>query len=336
MIRSWRKRWFVLSDDALRYYRDESHEVLKGEIALSSIIRAKLALTRGRGGRTATFVVETEERDWLMQADSEASRDAWVQVINRLLVTPPATVVVRSIRTESASTSLVPDSDDDDDDDNNNNNNNNDNDDGNDDDEDTSSVAAATPTTAAAVAGISPAVVAVPVDAEPVLSREEHTAVALRLLQRDLPENASAPPSQYVELPCVREVDDILARVNAAERDNAAQDGTFRLSPRVPLVDSDDDNDGDSASVAADAPPSALSAEQVEQMERLKRDSALYDPMLDEPASSARERGPSLVVTKGRVGEFVCATCSVRQRLPCYSLGARSVCEPCALADLPV
>jgi hypothetical protein len=84
VIRSWRKRWFVLSDDALRYYRDESHDELKGEIALSSIIRAKVGLARGRGGRTATLVVETEDRDWLMQADSEASRDAWVQVINRL------------------------------------------------------------------------------------------------------------------------------------------------------------------------------------------------------------------------------------------------------------
>lgn len=331
MIRSWRKRWFVLSDDALRYYRDESHDELKGEIALSSIIRAKVGLARGRGGRTATLVVETEDRDWLMQADSEASRDAWVQVINRLLVTPPAAVVVRSIRTESASTSVVPESDDDDDE-------NNVDDDIDDDVVDNSATSATASTVAAASSPASTAAAGVTaVDVEPVLSREEHTAAALRLLQRDLPENSSSLQSQYIELPCVREVDDILARVNAAERDNAAQDGTMRLSPRVPLVDSDDEDNVDENSrsgAAAEAP--ALNAEQIAQMERMKRDSALYDPMLDEPASSVRERGPSLVVTKGRVGEFVCATCSVRQRMPCFSLGARSVCEPCALSELPV
>jgi hypothetical protein len=345
VIRSWRKRWFVLSDDAMRYYRDESHDELKGEIALSVIIRAKVGATRGRGGRTATFVVETEDRDWLIQADSEASRDAWVQAINRLLVTPPPAVIVRSLRTESPSVSVVPESDDDDDDD------------IDQDDVDVNSDAvvgvpssptatrlagavhtiAATPASpqpGVATSAATTATVATPaVDAEPVLSREEHTAAALKLLQRDLPESANTLPSQYIELPCVREVDDILARVNAAERANAGQDGAVRLSPRVPLVDSDDDDDGDEVGNNNNSEGTTMTAEQIEHLERMKRDSTLYDPMLDEPTSS---RGPSLVVTKGRVGEFVCATCSTRQRMPCFSIGARSVCEPCALSHLPM
>lgn len=332
----------------MRYYRDESHDELKGEIALSVIIRAKVGATRGRGGRTATFVVETEDRDWLIQADSEASRDAWVQAINRLLVTPPPAVIVRSLRTESPSVSVVPESDDDDDDDIDH------------DDVDVNSdavvapssptatrlagavhtIATATPaspqpgvaTSAAPTATVAVGVATPVVDAEPVLSREEHTAAALKLLQRDLPESANTLPSQYIELPCVREVDDILARVNAAERANAGQDGAFRLSPRVPLVDSDDDDDGDEV-VNNNSDGTTMTAEQIEHLERMKRDSTLYDPMLDEPTSS---RGPSLVVTKGRVGEFVCATCSTRQRMPCFSIGARSVCEPCALSDLPL
>jgi hypothetical protein len=304
VIRSWRKRWFVLSDDALHYFKDESQTLFKGLIALASIHSvAPVANRDKRSARAATFVIATGDRDWLIQADSEASRDAWVDAIYRMLVLakqrpPTAGAAGRPSAALSASggaasakpgATLRPPVVDHDDD---NNSSSSDIDDG----------AAPVSDTFSDVFSDVPA------------NSDSDKAAS----ERPTPTETS----QYVELPCVREVDEILARAQAAELETGRITSQYGLSRRVPLVESDDDDDNDDngdnggggGNGAVEPVPDLTPA----------------DPMLDVPA----ERGPSLLLTKGRTRGTECAKCKLRVMTPCFTLGARTLCEPCAVDEL--
>jgi hypothetical protein len=305
VIRSWRKRWFVLSDDALHYFKDESQTLVKGLIALASIRSvAPVANRDKRSARAATFVIATGDRDWLIQADSEASRDAWVDAINRMLALakqrpPTAGAAARPSASLSASggakagATLRPPVVDHDDD---NNSSSSDIDDG----------AAPVSDTFSDVFSDAPA------------NSDSDKAAS----ERPTPTETS----QYVELPCVREVDEILARAQAAELETGRITSQYGLSRRVPLVESDDDdddNDNDEEDGGGGGGGSSSAVEPVP-------DLTPADPMLDVPA----ERGPSLLLTKGRTRGTECAKCKLRVTTPCFTLGARTLCEPCAVDEL--
>ena len=99
--KNWKKRWFVLRPDVIRYYATEAdteaaHEKLLGEITLDvdtllhvedRKMRGNKALSarHGRGGAVPHFLLTTDRRVYELRAPSAESHDGWDACIKQAL-----------------------------------------------------------------------------------------------------------------------------------------------------------------------------------------------------------------------------------------------------------
>lgn len=76
-LKTWRKRWFILKDGTLTYWKSQ-HDVNRkpqGQILLDD----KCRVTREEGA--STFEINTGKKMYYLTADSNASMDDWVKTL---------------------------------------------------------------------------------------------------------------------------------------------------------------------------------------------------------------------------------------------------------------
>ncbi|XP_064490249.1 uncharacterized protein CG43867-like isoform X2 [Ornithodoros turicata] len=80
-LKTWKRRWFVLKNGALRYYKSQCDVNRKpqGQIALDQVCR----VTRAEGA--TTFEIATEKRSFYLTADSASAMEEWVKVLQSVL-----------------------------------------------------------------------------------------------------------------------------------------------------------------------------------------------------------------------------------------------------------
>ncbi|EDQ86428.1 uncharacterized protein MONBRDRAFT_38432, partial [Monosiga brevicollis MX1] len=77
----WKKRYFVMDDEQLAYYKKKNPTTLKGSIPLTDI---KDVVPEEQSKLQHVFAVYTTDRVYFMQAASEIDRQGWMRDINRL------------------------------------------------------------------------------------------------------------------------------------------------------------------------------------------------------------------------------------------------------------
>ncbi|XP_032882543.1 pleckstrin homology domain-containing family H member 1 [Amblyraja radiata] len=80
-VRTWKRRWFMLRNSEILYYKSPSDVIRKpqGRIELSSSCR----VVRGEGAQT--FQLVTESRTYFLTADSPNILEEWIRVLQNLL-----------------------------------------------------------------------------------------------------------------------------------------------------------------------------------------------------------------------------------------------------------
>ncbi|GAB6021120.1 hypothetical protein CHUAL_003752 [Chamberlinius hualienensis] len=80
-LKTWRKRWFVLKNGVLSYYKSQSdiHRKPQGQITIDEVCH----VTRADGA--ATFEVSTAKKTYYLTADSIATMEEWVRVLQNVL-----------------------------------------------------------------------------------------------------------------------------------------------------------------------------------------------------------------------------------------------------------
>lgn len=80
-LKTWKRRWFVLANGTLRYYKAQSDVGRKprGQIALDEVCR----VTRAHGA--TTFEIATEKRSFYLTADCTSTMEEWVRVLQHVL-----------------------------------------------------------------------------------------------------------------------------------------------------------------------------------------------------------------------------------------------------------
>lgn len=77
-LKTWRKRWFVLKNGTLSYWKNQndSNRKPQGQIVLDEICR----ITRADGA--PTFEIDTGKKTYYLTADSVATVDDWIRVLH--------------------------------------------------------------------------------------------------------------------------------------------------------------------------------------------------------------------------------------------------------------
>ncbi|CAN7938127.1 unnamed protein product [Ixodes hexagonus] len=80
-LKTWKRRWFVLKNGALRYYKSQGDTMRKprGQIILDDVCR----VTRSEGA--ATFEIATGKRSFYLSAESTSTMEEWVKVLQCVL-----------------------------------------------------------------------------------------------------------------------------------------------------------------------------------------------------------------------------------------------------------
>ncbi|EFA74861.1 hypothetical protein PPL_11895 [Heterostelium album PN500] len=82
-IKNWKKRWCVLDEEGLHYYKTQ-HTTEKGSIAIETIISCS-GEERLSSKRKNCFQVTTTERTYRICATDSLDKDEWVTSLNKLL-----------------------------------------------------------------------------------------------------------------------------------------------------------------------------------------------------------------------------------------------------------
>lgn len=87
IIKSWSRRYFVLSPQSLCYFRSEEHMKLEplGRIFLSDIVSISADGTEKR--KAFVFALHTKKRAVLLQGANTDDRDKWIETIHKSLET---------------------------------------------------------------------------------------------------------------------------------------------------------------------------------------------------------------------------------------------------------
>lgn len=80
--RTWRRRWLVLRHRSLVYHR-EAAGAPAGAVPLSECLRVDAVAREEADGRDCVFAVDTRQRRWLLQAESEEEAAAWLAVLGQ-------------------------------------------------------------------------------------------------------------------------------------------------------------------------------------------------------------------------------------------------------------
>ncbi|XP_077477828.1 pleckstrin homology domain-containing family H member 1 isoform X2 [Stigmatopora argus] len=96
-VKAWKRRWFILRNDEILYYKSPSDVIRKpeGQIQLNSSCR----IVRGDGAQT--FQLITEKKTFYLAADSPNILEEWIRVLQNVLsvqVSSPAGVEMTSVK----------------------------------------------------------------------------------------------------------------------------------------------------------------------------------------------------------------------------------------------
>lgn len=82
-VKSWKKRWCVLTDSSLCYYENATPGTApKAVVLLSTVTGVDVRVLPSSDDRhPLSFGVQTKERQWRFVAESLADRDEWVSDI---------------------------------------------------------------------------------------------------------------------------------------------------------------------------------------------------------------------------------------------------------------
>ena len=85
IIKSWSRRYFVLSPQSLCYFRSEEHMKMEplGRIFLSDIVSISTEGTEKR--KAFVFALHTKKRAVLLQGANTEDREKWTEAIGRSL-----------------------------------------------------------------------------------------------------------------------------------------------------------------------------------------------------------------------------------------------------------
>jgi len=81
-IKTWKKRWFVLKDGTIYYFKSQKDLEQTGEIKLETTTKCS---NEGKKKGKVYFSVATQNRKYMIHADTEASANQWVEVINKAI-----------------------------------------------------------------------------------------------------------------------------------------------------------------------------------------------------------------------------------------------------------
>lgn len=79
-LKTWRKRWFVLKNGTLTYWKSQ-HDVNRkpqGQIMLDEVCR----INKAEGA--STFEIDTGKKVYYLTADSNATMDDWIRVLQNV------------------------------------------------------------------------------------------------------------------------------------------------------------------------------------------------------------------------------------------------------------
>jgi len=79
LIKSWRKRYFVLREDKCVYYKDQS--MRDAECVIGFIPLGDVQAVRPTGTVTGGFQIDTTDRIWYLRAESSLEMDKWISAI---------------------------------------------------------------------------------------------------------------------------------------------------------------------------------------------------------------------------------------------------------------
>ncbi|RKP25832.1 hypothetical protein SYNPS1DRAFT_28443 [Syncephalis pseudoplumigaleata] len=92
-IRTWQKRWFVLRDNCLTYYKNDKESTPRQSIALAHVQAVQVVADPPSKQRPFCLQLVTPERPYLLAADTSILRDRWCQAIERILRSRAETLV---------------------------------------------------------------------------------------------------------------------------------------------------------------------------------------------------------------------------------------------------
>ncbi|KAI8053203.1 hypothetical protein BDF22DRAFT_743126 [Syncephalis plumigaleata] len=81
-IRTWQKRWFVLRNSQLTYYKNDKESTPRQSIPLSHMQTIQVISDSPSKQRPFCLQLVTHERPYLLSADTSTIRDRWYQAIN--------------------------------------------------------------------------------------------------------------------------------------------------------------------------------------------------------------------------------------------------------------
>ncbi|KAK2821347.1 hypothetical protein Q7C36_020690 [Tachysurus vachellii] len=102
-VKQWNKRWFVLTDRCLFYYKDEKEEVVLGSLPLLSFKIGPIQPSDNISRRFAFKAEHAGIRTYYFSTDSLEDREEWIQAMNAAAsvhVLPPIRKTSESISTE--------------------------------------------------------------------------------------------------------------------------------------------------------------------------------------------------------------------------------------------
>jgi len=99
IVKSWRRRWFVLQEGYLYYYKNKGDQEYAGVVPLEG---CRVNTATKKTGKSHAFEVCTPERVYYLFADTHAGMEGWMAAIRAFCVGS-----VRETRTEPPKTVLA-------------------------------------------------------------------------------------------------------------------------------------------------------------------------------------------------------------------------------------
>ncbi|XP_059393794.1 pleckstrin homology domain-containing family A member 6-like isoform X5 [Carassius carassius] len=81
-MKQWNKRWFVLTDRCLFYYKDEKEEIVLGSLPLLSFKIGAVQASDNISRKFAFKAEHTGTRTYYFSADSQKEQEEWIQAMN--------------------------------------------------------------------------------------------------------------------------------------------------------------------------------------------------------------------------------------------------------------
>jgi len=82
LVKSWKKRWFVVRGDSMYYYDDSKSLQQKGSFCITNCIAQEAKNKTQRENSFAIYDVDNKSRTYFLQALSPNDYDDWVNFLN--------------------------------------------------------------------------------------------------------------------------------------------------------------------------------------------------------------------------------------------------------------